>query len=89
MGDDIISAFMRRLLEDVPDTAPDVVRRIEHGLRRDFGGDQHYVKKVPAEGKAFRLGALIAAGVPLGVAISEIGCSQASAYRYMARRWRR
>ena len=89
MGEDIIAAFIRRLLEDVPNTSPETVQRIENGLRRDFGGSSHYAKRAPAEGKVLRLGNALAAGVSLGAAISEIGCTKQHAYRLLRRRWRR
>jgi len=89
VSDDIISAFMRRLLEDVPATSPDTVRRIEDGLRRDFGGAKHYAKKAPAEGKAQRLGAALAAGASFSAAFAEVGCSQRHGYRLLRRQWRR
>lgn len=89
MGEDIIAAFMRRLLEDAPGTSPDVARRIEQGLRRDFGGASHYAKKDPMLGKALRLGDALAAGVPLGAAVTDLGCSTRHAFRLLKRRWRR
>jgi hypothetical protein len=57
-------------------------------LRRDFGGEKHYVKKAPAEGKAFRLGSALAAGAALHQAFADVGVSRRQGYYLLKRRWR-
>lgn len=70
-----------------PDLSEDRCRAIAERIQRDLGGS--YLKKAPAAGKALRLGAALAAGVPLGVAITEIDCTPRHAYRLLKRRWHR
>jgi hypothetical protein len=89
MGDDIIAKIMDRLREEMPSTSSDTMRRIERDMRIEFGGSSHYAKKDPAEGKASRLGEALAAGVPLGAAVNDLGCSRAWGYRLLNRRWNR
>ena len=88
MGEDIIAAFLRRLLEEYPATSTDSVLRLEQQLRLEWGGARVYIGKATAEGKARRLGAALAGGVPLDQAIRESGCSRSGAYRLLSRRWR-
>jgi hypothetical protein len=89
MGEDIINKMIARLAEEIPDMPTDTLRRIEQRMRQEFAGERHYVSKAPAEGKAFRLGSALAAGVPLAQAFADLGVSRASGFRLLARRWSR
>jgi hypothetical protein len=88
MADDIIAAFMQRLLELNPQTPADRLLQVEVRLRQEWGGARVYIGKATALGKAQRLGAELAAGVPLREAIDAAGCSRAGAYRLLSRRWK-
>lgn len=89
MGDDIINKMIARLAEEIPDTPRDTLRRIEQRMRQEFAGERHYVAKEPSQGKAWRLGDALAAGVPLGAAILDLGVTKQYAYRLLKRRWAR
>ena len=88
MTDDIIAAFMRRLLTEFPETSADRARRIEDNLRRDFGGERHYARKAPDEGKAYRLGNALAAGESLFQAFADAEVSRRHGYRLLKRQYR-
>lgn len=97
MGKDVLEDYIARLEAQLAAAAPGLTieqvrsaaRRIELDIRHDRGGSEHYLKKAPAEGKAFSLGVALAAGVPLPQAFAEVGVSRTAGYRLIARRWRR
>ena len=89
MSDDIIDEAQRRLIELLPNTPDDVVRRFGEGLRDAWGGTTAYICKAPAEKKTMRLAAGLAAGQGLWEVMEVAGCSRAWAYRLLARQWRR
>jgi hypothetical protein len=97
MGKDILEDYIARLEAQLAAAAPDLpiealmrsARQIELDVRRARGGSEHYLKKAPAEGKAFSLGNALAAGVPLAQAFAEVGVKRAMGYRLIARRWRK
>lgn len=64
------------------------LERIARRLYTDMGGEQRYFPKAPTLGKAWRLGDVIAAGVPFAQAYQHAGMSRASAYRANGRRRR-
>lgn len=56
-------------------------------IRAEFGGCRLYVPKASPMGKAYVLGAALAAGTSLPSAIEAIGVSRRTAYRLMRRSW--
>lgn len=82
---DEIFAQLRAAIPDLPDTA---LQGAAQRIRQDWGGARAYVKKAPAEGKAFRLGTALAAGVPLTQAYELVGVTPQHGRRLLGRRWR-
>ena len=75
------------ILAAAPSLSPGLARAIAFRIQADIGGA--YLKKTPAEGKAWGLGNALAAGVPLAQAFVDVGVSRASGYRLLRRRWGR
>lgn len=88
MGKDGLDQILDQLRAAAPEFPEDKLRSAALQIRRDLGGGAIYIKKAPAEGKAFRLGAALAGGVPLVQAFGEVGVSRATGFRLLRRRWR-
>ena len=88
MPDDIVDALLKQLLAAAPGFPADRAQAAAAKIRQDWGGAKHYVKKAPAEGKAFGLGTALAAGVPLTQAFADVGVSASRGYELLKRRWR-
>lgn len=89
MADDVIDDLVRQLLAAAPELPAQRVEAIAHRIRHDWGGNRVYIRKAQAEGKAFRLGSALAAGVPLNQALDDLQVSRATGFRLMFRLTRR
>jgi hypothetical protein len=87
---DLVDRLIEQLRAAAPDYPLDKLQSAALLIRRDMGGATAYVKKAPAEGKAFRLGTALAVGVSVTQAFADLGVSRATGYRLLAshRRWR-
>lgn len=86
---DLLDDIMAQLSEAVPDYPQDKLRETALKIRRDIGGSEAYIRKAPAEGKAFGLGIALAAGVPLAQACEAVGVSRGYGYKLVHRLRRR
>lgn len=89
MSKDGLDQILDQLRAAAPEFPEDKLRTAALQIRRDLGGGSLYIKKAPAEGKAFRLGVALAGGVSLVQAFDDIGVSRATGFRLLRRRWRR
>lgn len=83
--DDLVAQILAAALPDFPAAR---AREIALAMRQDWGGQQLYIGKAQAEGKAFRLGTALAAGEPIARAFAAVGVSRATGYRLLGRRWK-
>lgn len=86
MAKDIIDDLMAQILAAAPGFTPDHAHEVALRIRQDWGGSQVYIRKAPAEGKAFRLGTALAAGVPIAQAVSDLGVCRRTGYYLLRRR---
>jgi hypothetical protein len=87
MSKDGLDLILDRLRAAAPDYPEDKLRTAALQIRHDMGGGPVYIKKAPAEGKAFRLGIALAAGVPLAQAFADVGVGRRQGYYLVKRRW--
>lgn len=85
---DIVDEIFAQLRAAIPDLPDATLQGAALRIRQDWGGARAYVKKAPAEGKAFRLGTALAAGVPLAQAFADVGVSRSHGFSLARRRWR-
>ena len=85
---DLLDRIFAQLRTAAPDYPQDKLQASALQIRRDLGGATAYVKKAPAEGKAFRLGTALAAGASLHQAFAEVGVTDRHGRRLLGRRWR-
>ena len=85
--------LLDRILQRVGDLAQvpiDVRQRVEVEIRQELGGtDGGYIAKRPALRQAVAMGAQLQAGVPLGQAMRNAGCSRSTGYRILGKSARR
>lgn len=89
MSMDLLDDIIGQLAAAAPDYPTDKLRAAAAKIRRDIGGSEAYVRKAPAEGKAFSLGRALAAGVPFSQACEDVGVSRHYGYRLVRRLNRR
>lgn len=89
MPKDVLDVLVEQLRAAAPDYPADKLYATALQIRRDMGGERHYLKKAPAMGKVFSLGNALAAGVTLAQAFADCGVSRSSGYRLINRRTRR
>lgn len=86
MAKDIIDDMVARIMAAVPEAHGERVRAAALDVRQEWSGSQVYIRKAPAEGKAFRLGTALAAGVPLSQAIRDLGVCRRTGFYLLRRR---
>jgi len=84
---DVVKACMREMLAANPSMTARDALAVECRIREVWGGSKVYVCKGTALGKAFRLGADLAAGATLHEAFERVGLSRRSGYRALSRKW--
>lgn len=82
---DLLDEIMAQLAAAAPDYPREKLHATAVKIRRDIGGSEAYIRKAPAEGKAFGLGSALAAGVALAQACEEAGVSRTYGYRLVRR----
>ena len=92
-GDDIVSDLIERVevtlraLGALPEAARLSLRKVEVEVRRDWGGDEVYVRKVgDRDDRKDAVRAEIDRGVPVRVAATRHGISRTAAYELLKRR---
>lgn len=86
---DALDKVLKRVFELIP--APlEVQQRVQCDLRQDLGGtEMGYIAKRTALRQAIAMGAQLQAGVPLGQAMRNAGCSRSTGYRILGKPARR
>lgn len=87
MAKDFLDEVMQVFAAAAPGLKPEDVVGIEQRVRATWGGNQVYIGKRAAQGKALRLGGELAAGVPLDQAIRNAGLTTRTGYRLLSRKW--
>lgn len=85
---DIVDEIFAQLRAAIPDLPDATLQGAALRIRQDWGGARAYVKKAPAEGKAFRLGTALAVGVPLAQAYELVGIGERYGRDLLKRRWK-
>lgn len=85
MPEDLLDRIVAQLKAAAPELPAARVDAIALQIRRDVGGSEVYIKKAPVAGKALRLGAALAVGVPLTQAFADLGVSTSYGYRLVRR----
>lgn len=80
---DVIDATIVFLRDRHPHIGGDTLDELEVALRREFGGQQFYVRRRPAFTKSKALGEAMRRGLPIHEAIASVGVSRATAYRLL------
>jgi hypothetical protein len=88
MAKDTVETILDLIRAAAPELPADKLDTIARKIHQDLGGGAHYFPKAPAQGKAFRLGEQVAAGVPLAQAFASVGVSESYGYRLLSRTWR-
>lgn len=89
MADDIFQRTVKRLKLLHPEVPDREWARREAEWRQYEGGEFHYVKKDPAQGKGLTFAESLAANVPLREALRQVGLKPGTGYaKGFVRRWR-
>ena len=85
---DIVDDIFLQLRTAFPELPDDALRGAAMRIRQDWGGARAYVKKAPAEGKAWRLGAALADGASLAQAFDVAGVGERYGRDLLKRGWK-